>query len=107
MENGFQISSCLKQRKAYMQSLESEWIQADQRKTFSQPCDLDGVIITGRYLRSINRYQIKETAKLTKMMSLCKKYTRRWFGYRRAKRRILDKTNNQIRDCNHKFRQTS
>ena len=61
------------------------------------------IIITGRYLRSINRYQLKETAKLSKLMSRCKKYSRRWFKLRRAKRRLLDKTNNQIRDFNHKI----
>ena len=61
------------------------------------------IIITGRYLRSINRYQIKEIAKLSKLMSHCKKYSRRWLRLRKAKRKLLDKTNNQIRDCNHKI----
>ena len=65
--------------------------------------DGSAIIITGRYLRSINRYQIKETAKLSKLMSRCKKYSKRWCRLRRAKRKLLDKTNNQIRDCNHKI----
>ena len=65
--------------------------------------DGSAIIITGRYLRSIKRYQIKETGKLSKLMSRCKKYSRRWLRLRRAKRKLLNKTNNQIRDCNHKI----
>ena len=65
--------------------------------------DGSAIVITGRYLRSINRYQIKETAKLSKLMSRCKKDSKRWFRLREVKRKLLDKTNKQIRDCNHKI----
>ena len=47
--------------------------------------DGSAIIITGRYLRSINRYQIKEVAKLSKLMSRCKKYSRRWLRLRKQK----------------------
>ena len=36
-------------------------------------------------------------------MSRCKKYSRRWLRLRKTKRKLLNKTNNQIRDCNHKI----
>ena len=65
--------------------------------------DGSAIIITSQYLRNINRYKIKETAKLSKMMSHCKKYSKRWFRLRRAKHKLLNKTNNQIRYFNHKI----
>jgi len=60
-------------------------------------------IITGRYLRSLRRLQDKSLGKLNHMLSRCVKNSKRYKRLKRAKRRMLMKTNNQIKDCNHKI----
>lgn len=61
------------------------------------------VIITGRYLRSIKQYQLKKLAELSSKLSKCKVDSKRNKKLRRAKRRMLQKTNAQIQDLNHKI----
>ena len=63
----------------------------------------NAVIITGRLLRSIKQYQLKKLAELSRKLSKCKINSRRHKKLRRAKRRMLQKTNAQIRDLNHKI----
>lgn len=60
-------------------------------------------IITGRYLRSLRRLQDKSLGKLNHMLSRCKKNSKRYKRLKHAKRKMLIKTNNQIKDCNHKI----
>ena len=60
-------------------------------------------IITGRYLRSLRRLQDKSLGKLNHMLSKCKKNSKRYKKLKHAKRKMLIKTNNQIKDCNHKI----
>lgn len=65
--------------------------------------DGNALIVTGRLLRSIWRYRIKKIAELSRKLSKCKKDSRRYKKLRRAKRRLIEKTNAQIRDLNHKI----
>ena len=60
-------------------------------------------IITGRYLRSLRRLQDKSLGKLNHMLSRCKKNSKRYKRLKHAKKKMLIKTNNQIKDCNHKI----
>lgn len=60
-------------------------------------------IITGRLLRSINRYRNNKLAEFQKLMSRCTKYSRRWKRLKRAKRRLLSKLDAQVRDITHKI----
>ena len=63
----------------------------------------NAIIITGRLLRSVKQYQLKKLAEFSKKLSKCKTNSRRYKKLRRAKRRMLEKTNAQIRDLNHKI----
>ena len=63
----------------------------------------NAVIITGRLWRSVKQYQLKKLAELSRKLSKCKTNSRRQKKLRRAKRRMLQKTNAQIRDLNHKI----
>ena len=60
-------------------------------------------IITGRLLRSINRYRNKKLAEFQKLMNRCTKYSRRWKRLKCAKRRLLSKLDAQVRDITHKI----
>ena len=60
-------------------------------------------IITGRYLRSLRRLQDKNLGKLNHLLSRCKKNSKRYKRLKRTKRKMLIKTNNKIKDCNHKI----
>lgn len=61
------------------------------------------LIVTGRKLRSVKQYQLKKLAEFDSKLSKSKKYSRQNKKLRRAKRRMLEKTNAQIRDLNHKI----
>ncbi|EPR29241.1 MULTISPECIES: RNA-guided endonuclease TnpB family protein [Geobacillus] len=60
------------------------------------------IIITGRKMRSIHRLRNKKLAELQKLMSRCKKGSRKWKTYNRAKQYILSKSEAQLKDCLHK-----
>ncbi|KMY59559.1 transposase, partial [Geobacillus stearothermophilus] len=60
------------------------------------------IIITGRKIRSIHRLRNKKIAELQKKMSKCKKGSRKWKKYNRAKQYILSKSEAQLKDCLHK-----
>lgn len=62
----------------------------------------NGLVITGRKMRSIKRLRNKKIAELQKKMSKCKKGSRKWKKYNRAKQDILAKTNRQLKDAAHK-----
>ena len=65
--------------------------------------DGKAIIITGRLLRSVKQYQLKKLAEFDKKLSKCKANSRRTKKLRRAKRRMLQKTNARIQDLNHKI----
>lgn len=63
----------------------------------------EGIIITGRKLRSIRRIRNKKQKELQRLMSRCKKGSRQWRKYRRALNYILAKSNAQLTDALHKI----
>ncbi|MFJ8531726.1 RNA-guided endonuclease InsQ/TnpB family protein [Bacillus sp. NPDC094106] len=62
----------------------------------------EALIITGRKIRSIQRLRNKKIAELQKLLSKCKKGSRQWKKYQRAKRFILSKSEKQMQDALHK-----
>jgi putative transposase len=64
--------------------------------------DGESLIVTGRKVRSIHRIRNKKVAEIQKLQSKCKKGSRQWKKYKRAKRYILSKSEKQIRDALHK-----
>lgn len=62
----------------------------------------NAIILTGRKLRSIHRLRNKKVAELQKLMSKCKKGSRQWKKYNKAKRFVLSKSDSQIKDVLHK-----
>ena len=71
--------------------------------SISAYCDNgNALIITGRKSRSIHRLRNKKLAELQTKMSKCTKYSRQWKKYNKAKKYILSKSENQLKDCLHK-----
>ncbi|MCU6710963.1 transposase [Paenibacillus sp. J5C_2022] len=64
--------------------------------------DGDSVIITGRKVRAIHRLRNKKLAEIQRLQSRCKKGSRQWKKYGKAKRFILSKSERQLRDALHK-----
>ena len=62
----------------------------------------DSLVITGRYIRSIHRLRNKKLKELQILMSRCKKGSRQWRKYNRAKKFVLSKSNAQLEDALHK-----
>lgn len=62
----------------------------------------ESILLSGRKLRSIHRLRNKKLRELQKLQSQCKKGSRRWKKYQRAKRYILSKSERQLRDALHK-----
>src|SRR5581483_4173897 len=60
------------------------------------------VIITGRKVRSIHRLRNKKCAEIQRLQSKCKKGSRQWKKYQKAKRYILSKSEKQLQDALHK-----
>lgn len=63
----------------------------------------EGILLSGRKLRSIHRLRNKKVAQLQRLMSKCKKGSRQWKRYRRAKQYILAKSERQLQDGSHKI----
>ncbi|MGQ9856047.1 MAG: RNA-guided endonuclease InsQ/TnpB family protein [Fervidobacterium sp.] len=61
------------------------------------------VIYNGGVLSSVLRYRNKEYAKFQQMLSKCKEGSKRYKKLNRAKRNMLRKTSNQIKDIMHKI----
>ena len=62
----------------------------------------NALIITGRKMRSVNRLRNKKLAELQRLMSKCKKGSRQYKKYNKAKGYILSKSEAQIKDILHK-----
>lgn len=62
----------------------------------------NSIIITGRKIRSIHRQRNKKLGELQKLMSKCKKHSRNWKKYNRAKQYILSKSDKKLKDILHK-----
>lgn len=60
------------------------------------------ILVTGRQIRSIHRLRNKKIAEIQKLMSKCKKGSRQWKKYNRAKQFILSKSDRQLNDAIHK-----
>lgn len=63
----------------------------------------EGVILSGRKLRSIHRFRNQKLKELQRKMSKCKKGSNQWKKYQRAKKYILSKSDKQLRDASHKI----
>jgi putative transposase len=59
-------------------------------------------IITGRRIRSIQRFRNKELTELNKRLRKCKKGSRNYKKYRRAIRKLMSKSNNKMKDSINK-----
>lgn len=62
----------------------------------------NALIITGRKMRSVNRLRNKKVAELQRLMSKCKKGSKQWKKYSKAKQYVLYKSDAQIKDILHK-----
>ena len=62
----------------------------------------ENLIITGRKLRSIHRLRNKKVGELQRKMSRCKKHSKQWKKYNRAKQYVLSKSARQLQDGLHK-----
>jgi putative transposase len=62
----------------------------------------DSLVITGRYMRSIHRLRNKKLRELQYVMSRCKKGSKQWRKYNRAKKYVLSKSEAQLKDTLHK-----
>ena len=63
----------------------------------------NSVIITGRKLRSINRFRNKTLASINKAQSKCTKGSRRWKKLQRKKRFVLSKSKHQVAYKTHEI----
>jgi len=61
------------------------------------------VIYNGRLIRSIKQYREKLKAKFAKLLSKCKKYSKRWWQLTNSKNKQLRNLNNSIKDAIHKI----
>jgi putative transposase len=68
--------------------------------------DGEGLIVTGRKMRSIKRLRNKKNKELYRKMSKCRKGSRQWKRYRRALTYVLSKSECQLRDALHKTTRT-
>lgn len=64
--------------------------------------DGESLILTGRKVRTIHRLRNKKLADIQRLQSKCKKGSRQWKKYQKAKRYILSKSEKQLRDALHK-----
>ncbi|WP_037465197.1 RNA-guided endonuclease InsQ/TnpB family protein [Shimazuella kribbensis] len=62
----------------------------------------EAIIITGRKVRSIHRLRNKKVAEIQRLQSKCKKGSRQWKKYQKAKRYVLSKSEKQLQDALHK-----
>ncbi|WP_303720444.1 transposase [Malonomonas rubra] len=63
--------------------------------------DGEGLVVSGREIRSIKQLRNKALARLARMISRCKKGSRRFKKLVRARARLISKTDNQLRDLFH------
>ena len=60
------------------------------------------LLISGRSMRGISQYRAKTLAELSKLMSRCKKGSRQWRKYNKARGHIRQKSKNQLEELEHK-----
>ena len=60
------------------------------------------IVVSGRKLRSIHRFRNQKLKELQRLMSKCKKGSRQWKKYNRAKQYILSKSERQLQEASHK-----
>ncbi|BAU28430.1 putative transposase [Aneurinibacillus soli] len=60
------------------------------------------LIVTGRKIRSLHRLRNKKLAEIQRLQSKCKKGSRQWKKYGRAKQYVLSKSGKQLQDALHK-----
>ena len=60
------------------------------------------LLLSGRAIRSISQFRAKTLADLSKKMSRCKKGSRQWKKYKKARVRIRQKTKNLLKELEHK-----
>ncbi|MCM3655374.1 RNA-guided endonuclease InsQ/TnpB family protein [Metabacillus litoralis] len=60
------------------------------------------LLLSGRAMRSISQFRAKALADLSKKMSRCKKGSRQWKKYKKARVRIRQKTKNSLEELEHK-----
>lgn len=78
-------------------------IDVGEIHTISSYCENgNAIIITGRKARSVKRLRNKKIAELQRKMSKCKKGSRKWKKYNKAKQYILSKSDKQLTDILHK-----
>jgi putative transposase len=71
--------------------------------TISSFCENgESLMVTGRKIRSIHRLRNKKVAEIQRLQSKCKKGSRQWKKYQKAKRYILSKSEKQLQDALHK-----
>ncbi|MFC5587389.1 RNA-guided endonuclease InsQ/TnpB family protein [Sporosarcina soli] len=59
------------------------------------------LLVSGRAMRSVSQFRAKALAELSKLMSRCKKGSRQWKKFQRARARIRQKTANQLAALEH------
>ena len=59
-------------------------------------------MITGRYMRSIHRLRNKKVKEIQLLMNRCKKGSKQWKKYNRAKKYVLSKSEEQLKNALHK-----
>ena len=62
----------------------------------------ESLIVTGRLMRSYHRFRNKKLAELQRLMSRCKKGSRQWKRYNKAKAVLLSKSEAKMKDALHK-----
>lgn len=62
----------------------------------------EALILTGRKVRSIHRLRNKKLAEIQRLQCKCKKGSRQWKKYQKAKRYVLSKSEKQLQDALHK-----
>ena len=60
------------------------------------------LLISGRSMRSISQFRAKTLGELSKLMSRCKKGSRQWRKYNKAKSHVRQKSKNQLEELEHK-----
>lgn len=61
----------------------------------------EGLVVSGREIRSIKRRRNKELGKLARALSRCTKGSRRWKKLRRARGKLRTKTDQQVKNLIH------
>ncbi len=85
------------------QSSHSVGVDMGEIHTLSAFCENgQALIVTGRKIRSLHRLRNKKLAEIQRLQSKCKKGSRQWKKYQRAKQYILSKSEKQLQDALHK-----